>query len=121
MLIYHIRLYRKFKGIYRTPLALVPSAKLVHKHVSNGRLPGHLLEKNRRVINLYMLYKHFEDTRINIFVFLWWNLGEILDILCTPRKISMKDRFRHILLIVSLVVFSLKNLSRIKHGEILKF
>lgn len=114
-------LYQQYKRKVKMPLAMVSSARLVHKQSPAGRLLGFSLEAHRRVVNLYMLYKHFGDTPVNILVFLWWNLGEILEYLFSGLlRGRMRNNLKNIRMIVKATKFALFNLDIIRKGHILK-
>lgn len=83
--------FRIFKKYGRGSIYILSDAKLVHNQSSSGRLLGYPLEAHRRIVNLYMLYKHFGDTPLNIIVFMWWNIGEIIEYLMSG---ILRRRFR---------------------------
>ncbi|MCD6445264.1 glycosyltransferase family 2 protein, partial [Candidatus Bathyarchaeota archaeon] len=105
--------YRVYKKYGDGSLYLVGRALLIHKKSPSGRLLGFSLEAHKRVVNLYMLYKHFGNTKLNILVFLWWNFGEILAHFV--GGIMHKDlgtRLKNILTILQAIKFTLRNLAR---------
>jgi len=115
---FSFRVYRKFgKG----SLWLLSDAKLIHNQSPSGRLLGFNLEAHRRVVNMYMLYKHFGETKLNILVFLWWNIGEILEqVLGGILHGELKDRIKNVKVILKAMKFAFDNFGRIKKGDILE-
>jgi GT2 family glycosyltransferase len=112
--------YRIYKKFGRGSLWFLSNAKLLHNQSPAGRLLGFNLEAHRRVVNMYMLYKHFGDTKLNILVFLWWNLGEIVEYaLHGIRMRRLSGTLANIMIILNAIKTSLKNLPRIRHGDIL--
>jgi len=104
----------------RDSIYVLSNAKLIHNHSPSGRLLGYSLEAHRRIVNLYMLYKHFGDTPLNIIVFVWWNIGEIIEYLMSGilgRR--FRDNLKNIITILRAMQFTLRNLSRIRRGDIL--
>ncbi|WP_202320742.1 glycosyltransferase family 2 protein [Archaeoglobus neptunius] len=113
--------YQIYKKYGSNSLYLVRGSLLIHKKSPSGRLLGYSLEAHRCVTNLYMLYKHFGDTKLNILVFLWRNSGEILTHFVSGiiHK-DLKTEIRNILTILRAIKFALKNLTRIKKGDIIE-
>ena len=113
--------FRVYKKYGEGSLWLLSDAKLIHNHSPSGRLLGFRLEAHRRIVNMYMLYKHFGDTKLNILVFLWWNLGEILEqVLGGILHRELKDRINNVKVILRAIRFTLDNLGRIRKGDIIQ-
>ncbi|ACS34643.1 Glycosyltransferase, family 2 [Thermococcus gammatolerans EJ3] len=113
--------FRVYKKYGEGSLWLLPDAKLIHNQSPSGRLLGFNLEAHRRVVNLYMLYKHFGDTRLNILVFLWWNIGEILEqVLGGILHGELRDRIKNVKVILKAMKFTFENFGRIKKGDIIQ-
>jgi GT2 family glycosyltransferase len=102
----------KYGDIY-----LNPKSKIIHKEVSISRLPSKKKLYMIAVHQLYLIFKHFGNSKISIFAY-WWNMvGRTIynTILCVK---SPRSYFEQLQNTFSSFLYVINNYSSIKHGDL---
>jgi glucosyl-dolichyl phosphate glucuronosyltransferase len=106
--------YRVFQR-YRQALFLVPQARGQHKVSVTSRSAGQEYYSMREVYRLYLFYKLFQPTIKNQWVYGWSQLGRFLEAVL----LAFRERtFSNLSLLLHAYGYSLRNMAKIKRGEL---
>lgn len=105
--------YRIFKK-YPNSLFMTPYAKLIHNVSQSGRLPKKELIYMKEIYSLYFFYKNIEQTVKNKLIYLWSRIGYLFFKSIEQRQ----HRFLHFKYLIGAYITCLRNLRRIREGDL---
>lgn len=110
--------YRIYKA-FPDSLYAVPTAKLEHLEVTDGRLPPLKLCYMRTVYSYYFFFKNIEQTLLNKLLFIWSRIGLLLSYSVPRFKLLPVSNFEFKLFKqMSSEIFALKHLDEIKRQKL---